>query len=120
MIYHLAPLDDWLHDPGRPYTAASLLTDGFIHCSADEQTALAVANAFFRNAPGPLMALLIEESLVEPMVKWEAPNGAPPPGATPDILFPHIYGRLNRSAVVGLEKLERGPDGLWATLLPWS
>ncbi|MFJ9521078.1 DUF952 domain-containing protein [Kitasatospora sp. NPDC101801] len=120
MIYHLAPLDDWLRDPGRPYTAASLLTDGFIHCSADETTLLAVANAFFRDARDPLMALLIEEKLVEPMIKWEPPNGAPPPGATPDIRFPHIYGRLNRTAVLGLEKLQRNGSGLWATLLPWS
>ncbi|MFJ4095236.1 DUF952 domain-containing protein [Kitasatospora sp. NPDC089913] len=120
MILHLAPLDDWLADPGRPYAAASLLTDGFIHCSADEPTALAVANAFFADTRGPLMVLLIEESLVEPMVKWEAPNGAPPPGATPGVLFPHIYGRLNRTAVVGLEKVERGPDGRWASLSPWS
>ncbi|MFB7668164.1 DUF952 domain-containing protein [Kitasatospora sp. NPDC056138] len=120
MIYHLAPLDDWLRDPGRPYATTSLLTDGFIHCSADEQTTLAVANAFYQEAPEPLMALLIEESLVEPMVKWEAPHGAPPPGATPGVLFPHIYGRLNRTAVVGLEKVERGPDGRWNALRPWS
>ncbi|GLW74895.1 hypothetical protein Kpho02_71920 [Kitasatospora phosalacinea] len=120
MIYHLAPLDDWLRDPGRPYTAASLLTEGFLHCSPDEPTALAVANLFFRDAPDPLMALLIEERLVEPMVKWEAATGGPPPGATEGVLFPHIYGRLNRTAVLGLEKLERGPDGRWAALRPWS
>ncbi|MFI2612102.1 DUF952 domain-containing protein [Kitasatospora sp. NPDC018619] len=120
MILHLAPLDDWLADPGRPYATASLLTDGFIHCSADERTALAVANAFFTDTPDPLMVLLIEESLVEPMVKWEAAHGAPPPGATPGVLFPHIYGRLNRTAVVGLQKVERGPDGRWASLSPWS
>ncbi|MFB7907238.1 DUF952 domain-containing protein [Kitasatospora sp. NPDC056076] len=120
MILHLAPLDDWLSDPGRPYATASLLTDGFIHCSADERTALAVANSFFADTPDPLMVLLIEEALVEPMVKWEAAHGAPPPGATPGVLFPHIYGRLNRSAVVGLEKVDRGPDGHWASLSPWS
>ena len=120
MILHLAPLDDWLTDPGRPYTTASLLTDGFIHCAADERTALAVANAFFADSPGPLMVLLIEESLVEPMVKWEAPHGAPPPGATPGVLYPHVYGRLNRISVVGLDNVERGPVGRWASLLPWS
>lgn len=120
MIYHLAPLDDWLRDPGRPYTAASLLTDGFIHCSADETTVLAVANAYYADAPDPLMALLIEEKLIEPTVKWEAPDGSPPPGATPGILFPHIYGRLNRTAVIGLERLQRGDAGRWDTLLPWS
>ncbi|MDH6113552.1 uncharacterized protein (DUF952 family) [Kitasatospora sp. MAP12-15] len=120
MILHLAPLDDWLRDPGRPYSAASLLTDGFLHCSPDEAVTLAVANHFFPNAPDPLMALLIEEEAVEPMVRWEAPNGAPPPGVGPEVLFPHIYGRLNRSAVAGLLILERGPDGHWAGFKPWS
>jgi uncharacterized protein (DUF952 family) len=120
MILHLAPLDDWLRDPGRPYSATSLLTDGFIHCSPDEPTALAVANLFFAKTPDPLMALLIEEDLVDPMVRWEAPSGDRPPGTAPDVLFPHIYGRLNRNAVVGLEKLVRGPDGLWNKFTPWS
>ncbi|GAA1271360.1 DUF952 domain-containing protein [Kitasatospora nipponensis] len=120
MILHLAPLDDWLRDPGRPYSATSLLTDGYLHCSPDEPTALAVANHFFAKTPDPLMALLIEEEAVEPMVRWEPPTGAPPPGAAPDVLFPHIFGRLNRSAVVGLLKLERGPDGRWAGFQPWS
>ncbi|MCX4746000.1 DUF952 domain-containing protein [Kitasatospora sp. NBC_01287] len=120
MILHLAPLDDWLRDPGRPYSAASLLTDGFIHCSPDEQTTLAVANLFFARTPGPLMALLIDQDEVEPMVRWEAPSGERPPGVAPEVLFPHIYGRLNRNAVKGLEKLERGGDGRWDRLVPWS
>ncbi|WP_329568848.1 DUF952 domain-containing protein [Kitasatospora sp. NBC_01266] len=120
MILHLAPLDDWLRDPGRPYSATSLLTDGFIHCSPDEPTALAIANRFFAQAPDPLMALLIDPDEVEPMVRWEAPSGERPPGVAPEVLFPHIYGRLNRAAVKGLEKLERDPDGHWARMIPWS
>jgi hypothetical protein len=35
MIYHLVALDDWLALPDRPYTAASLADDGFVHCSPD-------------------------------------------------------------------------------------
>ncbi|GAB2744386.1 DUF952 domain-containing protein [Kitasatospora kifunensis] len=120
MILHLAPLDDWLRDPGRPYSAGSLLTDGFIHCSPDEATTLAVANLFFATASDPLMALLIDPDEVEPMVRWEAPTGPRPPGVAPEVLFPHIYGRLNRSAVKGLAKLERGPDGRWTRFEPWS
>src|SRR5262249_5183364 len=48
MIYHVVPLDDWLALPDRPYSPASLADDGFVHCSPDEATTLAVASVFTR------------------------------------------------------------------------
>jgi uncharacterized protein (DUF952 family) len=120
MILHLAPLDDWLEAPDRPYAAASLATEGFIHCSPDERTALAVANALFVEVNGPLMVLLIDEDALDSAVRWEAPDGPPPPGAAEDVLFPHIYGSVNRSAVVGMLEVRRGADGRWASMSVWS
>ncbi|AXI80121.1 DUF952 domain-containing protein [Peterkaempfera bronchialis] len=120
MILHLAPLDDWLEAPDRPYAAASLAAEGFIHCSADEPTALAVANAFFGEVHGPLMVLLIDEERLDSAVRWEAPDGPPPPGVAEGVLFPHVYGAVNRSAVVGMLEVRRGPDGRWASMTVWS
>jgi uncharacterized protein (DUF952 family) len=31
----------------------------------------------------------------------------------PGELFPHIYGPINRDAIVDVIRLERGPDGGW-------
>ncbi|MCD0484617.1 DUF952 domain-containing protein [Streptacidiphilus sp. ASG 303] len=120
MILHLTPLDDWLATPERPYAPASLAAEGFVHCSPDERTALAVANAFFAEVHGPLMVLLIDEDRLDAAVRWEEPDGPPPPGSAADVLFPHVYGAVNRGAVVGMLEVRRGPDGRWASLEAWS
>ncbi|MER6783380.1 DUF952 domain-containing protein [Streptomyces sp. NPDC000658] len=100
MIYHLVPLDEWSADPGRPYAPASLPRDGFVHCSPDEKTTLAVAEAFYRTAPRPLLALVLDEARLTARCDWEAAAPAPPPGVAEDVLFPHVFGPLDRDAVV--------------------
>jgi uncharacterized protein (DUF952 family) len=112
MLFHLTPLDAWLEHPDRPYATASLALEGFIHCSADEEQALAVANARFAGARGPLMVLLVEEGLLDAPVRWEEARD----GGT----HPHVYGPLNRAAVVGMLEARRDAEGRWATLAVWS
>jgi len=145
MLLHLAPLDDWLAHSERPYAPASLALEGFVHCSADEETVLAVANARFAAFERPLMVLLIDEDRLDAPVRWEPAAGggpalpggagpaaagpgpgpmaggvalAPPPGQR---LFPHVYGPINRSAVAGMLEVERdAATGRWASLALWS
>ncbi|MCW5249882.1 MULTISPECIES: DUF952 domain-containing protein [unclassified Streptomyces] len=100
MIYHVVPLAEWTADPGRPYAPASLADDGFVHCSPDEATALAVAGAFYRAAPRPLAVLAVDEHRLTAPCRWEAPDPAPPPGVPDGTLFPHVHGPLDREAVV--------------------
>ncbi|MGW8062269.1 DUF952 domain-containing protein [Streptomyces ziwulingensis] len=99
MIYHVVPLTDWNADPGRPYAPASLAQDGFVHCSPDEETTLAVVNAFYRAAPRPLLALLVDEERLTAGCVWEAAVPAPPPGVPGGTLFPHVFGPVDRAAV---------------------
>ena len=120
MILHLTTLDGWLAHPDRPYATASLALEGFIHCSPDETAVLAVANDRFAHTPGPLMVLLIDEDLLDSPVRWEAAAPAPPPGTPAAVLFPHVYGPVNRTAVAGMLEVERDATGRWATLAAWS
>lgn len=120
MILHLVPLDSWLREPDRPYAPASLTEDGFVHCSPDEAVTLAVAEAFYRDTPGPLMVLLIDEAELDHPVRWEAADPAPPPGVAAETLFPHVYGRINRAAVTGMLEVERDAEGRPLRLTPWS
>ncbi|MFC0601570.1 DUF952 domain-containing protein [Streptomyces palmae] len=120
MIFHLVRLDDWLVAPDRPYAPTSLAEEGFVHCSPDESTTLAVANAFFREVPGPLMALLVNEHKLDVMVRWEAADPAPPPGVSAGTLFPHVYGHIVRSAVEGMMEVVRDPDGRATGFAVWS
>ncbi len=80
----------------------SLAAEGFIHASEDEAQAVAVANRLYGNA-GDLAALAIDEGRVRAEVKREAASNGE--------RYPHIYGPLERSAVVGIRRLRRGADG---------
>jgi uncharacterized protein (DUF952 family) len=120
MLLHLAPLDDWLAHSERPYAPASLALQGYVHCSPDEKTTLAVANTVFTRVAGPLMVLLIDEDVLDAPVRWEAADPAPPPGVSDEVLFPHVYGPINRSAVVGMLEVTRDASGRWAALEAWS
>jgi uncharacterized protein (DUF952 family) len=120
VIYHVVALDDWLALPDRPYSPASLADDGFVHCSPDEATILAVASAFYWDTPGPLMALLIDEHKLDVMVRWEPADPAPPPGVAPGTVFPHVYGRITRDAVEAMMEVQRDEDGRAMGLTVWS
>ncbi len=120
MIFHVVPLDDWLRSPDRPYAPPGLAADGFVHCSPDEGTALVVADTFYRDVVGPLMVLLIDEHALDAPVRWEPPEPTPPPGVAPGVLFPHVYGRVNRTAVAGMLEVCRDADGHAESLRLWS
>lgn len=48
----------------------------------------------------------------------EAEFGAAPTGAQAAPLFPHIYGALNRDAILGARRLLRAPDGSFTGYAP--
>ncbi|OQR60922.1 hypothetical protein B6E66_27215 [Streptomyces maremycinicus] len=106
MIYHVVPLDEWNSAPERPYAPASLAHDGFVHCSPDEATTLAVVNAFYRTGARPLLALVLDEERLTATCAWEAASPAPPPGAARDTLFPHVFGPIDRDAVTRVLEVE--------------
>ena len=110
-ILHVASRTDWLDAKNSGnYTADTLATEGFIHCSRREQV-LRVANAVFAGQRG-LVLLVIDPRRLSPEVRWE-------PGADrPEELFPHVYGPINLEAVVRVLDFEPGPDGRF--MLPSS
>jgi uncharacterized protein (DUF952 family) len=101
-ILHLVPAPDWAADPDRPYAPASLATEGFVHCSPDEATTLAVATAFYADAPRPLLVLRLDVTRLQAEVVHEAASPVPPPGVSDDVLFPHVFGPLDRDAVTSV------------------
>ncbi|MDC2946839.1 DUF952 domain-containing protein [Streptomyces heilongjiangensis] len=111
MIHHVVSLEAWNARPGQPYAPGSLAEDGFVHCSPDEATTVAVVNAFYRDAPKPLHVLMIDEGRLDARVEFEAAAPAPPPGVGDDVLFPHVFGPLNRDAVVGVREVVWDAEG---------
>jgi uncharacterized protein (DUF952 family) len=91
-IYHIASSDDWERESRGEYHHPSLETEGFIHCSLEEQIPGTLAK-FFPSREG-LILLEIQVARLRPELRYE--NG-----------FPHIYGPLNRDAVVAVRPLPR-------------
>jgi uncharacterized protein (DUF952 family) len=160
MILHLVSKTDWERQPAdQAFTAESLKSEGFIHCTSGDELMLQVANSFYKDKPGEFFVLEIDEKKLTSDVKWEAAadfkkpehamqnakerhealgeesdvprevavesgieistdlptTNAPLPStsasATQAPLFPHIYGSINRDAIVGMRKMKRDENG---------
>jgi uncharacterized protein (DUF952 family) len=111
MIYHITSRTAW--DKARQrgdYRTDSLETEGFIHCSTDEQV-IPVTEKYYKGQHS-LLLLVIEPERLTSDLKWEPPaEGAPPPGVPEGSLFPHVYGPINLEAVVRVFDLQSQPDG---------
>jgi uncharacterized protein (DUF952 family) len=104
IIYHLAPID-YFHaqPPDRPYTPAEFDREGFIHCTTGDEQLVIVANRYYRTDDRAFLVIVIDEDRVMAEIKYE-------PGKD-EVLYPHIYGALNHSAIVSVLRMPRLPDG---------
>jgi uncharacterized protein (DUF952 family) len=103
IIMHVTKRDAWTEAQAiGSYRAASLDTEGFIHCSRPDQ-AIAVANFIFRGQ-SDLVILGIDEAKVISEIKYDYPLGGKEP-------YPHIYGPLNLDAVTQVVDFDPLPDG---------
>jgi uncharacterized protein (DUF952 family) len=120
-IFHLTPAVYYQAQPvDQPYVPATFAQEGFIHCTAGEERLLQVANHYFVNLPGELLALELDPARLTAHLVFEPPIsqqtqqlGQPAYAATPTVLFPHLYGPLNRQAIVGCIVLQRDVTGRW-------
>jgi uncharacterized protein (DUF952 family) len=118
-IYHLTPAAFYDRQPAdRPYLPETFAADGFIHCTAGIPLLLQIANAFFAGLQADLLALEIDPTRLTAPLKFEPPISPAQPAAidvspASDTLFPHIYGPLNRDAIVAVTTLTRSVTGRW-------
>ncbi|MDX2244774.1 MAG: DUF952 domain-containing protein [Leptolyngbyaceae cyanobacterium bins.302] len=105
MIFHITTSKDWQQaQQAGEYRAASLETEGFIHCSNADQVAW-VANNFYRAVPD-LVLLQIDPSKLTAELRYDEIE-------TGD-RFPHIYGALNLDAVVHVLEFAPQADGTFS------
>lgn len=104
--FHLTPRDTWhAAPPGEPFRPASLATEGFVHLTHDVVELLAVGDRYYRADPGPYVALAID--LERLGVPWRYDG---------DERFPHVYGPLDRAAILAVHEVVRGADGRFEAL----
>jgi uncharacterized protein (DUF952 family) len=93
------------------YTAPSLGSEGFIHCSTIKQT-IDTANIFFKGQNG-LILLCIDESKLASKCKYEDPTGGGLHDPGVGNLFPHVYGPINISAVIKVVDFPTDDNGFF-------
>jgi uncharacterized protein (DUF952 family) len=86
------------------YTAPSLATEGFIHCS-DPHQVIWVANTRFAGRTD-LVALQIDATRLSVEGRYENLEGG-------QEYFPHVYGPINLDAVTRVDPFPARPDGLF-------
>lgn len=117
MIFHLAEKATWEASFDQQfYSCASLIQEGFIHCSTREQL-LATANRYYQGRNDLLLLCLNEEKLTASLVYEKSPSTGE--------FFPHLYGPINKTAILktipflpdaqGIFKLNNldGSDGIF-------
>jgi len=89
-IYHIVLPAEWNSAKElESYSAASLETEGFIHCSFRRQIE-EVLERYYKGA-GEVIVLEIDSDLLASKLVVEASTGGD--------FYPHIYGSINRNAV---------------------
>jgi uncharacterized protein (DUF952 family) len=114
-IYHLAPASELRAGiTASAYSPARLGEDGFVHCTGTAVVALAVAADYFASLDEALYVLAIDPAKLTAPLRFEAP--APIPGGGRDhldeaVTFPHVYGPIDREAIVEAAALIKRGDG---------
>jgi uncharacterized protein (DUF952 family) len=99
--YHLVARRVWeAADPGRPYAPPSLESEGFVHCTDGADEVAATANRYYRDL-ADLVALVIDPSRLSAPLRYEDPRR----------VYPHVYGPIDRGAIVDVVPMPRAADG---------
>lgn len=92
IIYHVTRAEAWNEAKQKGYyEAASLKTEGFIHCSEDHQVA-GVLERYFEGQTGLVKLVIDTDKLTSRYIQEWSPS-------TRDT-FPHVYGPINPEAVI--------------------
>ncbi len=111
LTFHLVPQHyyDSL-DPRSDYVPERFSADGFIHCTDDSAEMARVANIYYGDNPEPFYYLYIDKGRVQAPIRYEDPGK----------LYPHIYGALNRSAIMAVRLALRAANGTFLSPEPAS
>ena len=108
LTYHLTPRDWWEgSSASEPLASPSLEAEGFIHCTDGAAEMVSTANRHYAAVPGAFVVLTVDLDLITSAWRVEDPGQ----------IYPHIFGPIDRAAIVAVVAAPRGPDG---TFLPFE
>jgi uncharacterized protein (DUF952 family) len=107
--FHLVPVEVWTGlDPSVAYEAVGYAGDGFIHCTDGVEALGATFDRHYGTDTRPFLALTIDLDALDVPWRFDVP-GSP---------YPHIYGPVQRGAIIAVHRVDRGPEGRFAGLTP--
>ena len=93
-IYHIVLPDGWAAFVGTHYEAESLASEGFIHCSFEDQLD-AVLKRYYSGRDEVVLLKIDPDKLDSKLVVEPSTGGEN---------YPHVYGPINRDAIVKSER----------------
>ncbi len=93
-------------DASEDYVPEDFASDGFIHCTDGVENVIATANRYCKEDLRPFLVLVIDTDKVSAEIKYE----------DAERIYPHIYGSLNRDAIVSAQPVKRAEDGTFLAL----
>lgn len=100
LTYHLVAVADY-NPAAAEYLPAAYSAEGFIHTTKTPDLLAEVANRYYRDDRRPYLLLTVDLDRIAAPWRYDA--------AGED--YPHIYGPLNRDAVIAITPMPRAADG---------
>lgn len=102
VAYHLCAADFFAGlDPNAPYAPEGFAREGFIHCTHGIEEVVRVANRYYRDDARSYVVLALDLTRVAAPIVYEDARRS----------YPHIYGRLEREAIMSVTPVPRLPRG---------
>jgi uncharacterized protein (DUF952 family) len=109
--FHLVAAEVWRSaDRRAAYAPASLADEGFIHCTDGESELLATADRHYRDDPRPWLVLTVDLDAAGSPWRIDDPGG----------IYPHVFGPIDRRAILAVRPMVRAEDGRFTTIGPKS
>ncbi|MEX1253880.1 MAG: DUF952 domain-containing protein [Dehalococcoidia bacterium] len=100
--FHLVPAAYFEStDEREPYVPEAFEQDGFIHCTDGIDHVVQTANRYYKDDLRGYLVLVIDTTKVRARIVYE----------DPDRIYPHLYGPLNRDAILATLPVPRAADG---------
>jgi uncharacterized protein (DUF952 family) len=96
-------------DPSKPYLPEPFGREGFIHTTEGREAVSITLTTYYKASGEPWVVLYIDQDLVTSPIRYDDPAE----------VFPHIYGPLNRDAIVAVRDIGRAPDGTFLKPEPY-
>ena len=88
-------------DPAQPYVPEPFAREGFIHTTEGREAVPAVLTLHYKASTEPWLVLYIDQDRVTSPIRYD----------DAEKVFPHIYGPLNRDAIIAVMDIDRASDG---------